>query len=243
MLFGIIGDIHGNIDALEAVYARLMERHVDKVYCTGDIVGYGAAPSECIEFIRSKKIATVIGNHDWHTAFPERESFGVRDEAMQVFKWNRKMLSQEQLSWLASLPMVLEENGMIIRHGSSVPYPEWDYVISVRSAAMHFLFQHGTLCFNGHSHVPVLSMHRPGCPVIFSKFRNMILPNGMDIMVGVGAVGQPRDSDSRACCVLYDDKEKSISSIRVEYDIGMAQRRIFEAKLPEVLAYRLAAGR
>ena len=243
MLYGIIGDIHGNIEALEAVYARLMELHVDKVLCTGDVVGYGAAPGECIDFIRAKGIATVLGNHDFHTAFPERDALGVRDEAMKVFKWNRTVLAKEQLAWLASLPIEIEENGMVIRHGSCVPFPEWDYVISVRTASMHFLFQRGGLCFNGHSHVPVIGLHRHGCPVIFSMFRNMILPKGMEVMVGVGAVGQPRDGDSRACCILYDDVEKRISRVRVEYDISMAQKRIFEARLPEVLAFRLAAGR
>ena len=74
-------------------------------------------------------------------------------------------------------------------------------------------------------------------------FRNMILPKGMEVMVGVGAVGQPRDGDSRACCILYDDVEKRITRVRVEYDISMAQKRIFDARLPEILAFRLAAGR
>ena len=243
MLYGIIGDIHGNIDALEAVYARLMDMRVDKVLCTGDVVGYGAAPGECIEFLRSRGISTVLGNHDYHTAFPERDMVGIRDEAMKVFKWNQRVLSKEQISWLAELPREIEVDGMVIRHGSSVPYPEWDYVISIRSASMHFLFQRGPLCFNSHSHVPVIGLHRRGCPVIFSMFRNMVLPKGMDVMVGVGAVGQPRDGDSRACFIVYNSEEKKIERIRVEYDISMAQQRIFKAKLPEVLAFRLAAGR
>ena len=60
MLLGIIGDIHSNIEALTACHKAIKETGCDKIVCTGDIVGYGASPKECIDFIRDMKIAVII---------------------------------------------------------------------------------------------------------------------------------------------------------------------------------------
>lgn len=243
MLIGIIGDIHGNIDALEAMYARLESMGVERVMCTGDIVGYGGAPGECIDFMRSRKVACVCGNHDSYTVYPELERDGIREDALEVFRWNREVLSKEQLDWLAKLPMSIDTKSYTIRHASCLPFPSWDYVLGDRSVALHFLYQDHTLCFNGHSHVPLLAMHSPGRRPAFSILRNVMLPRGMNVMIGVGSVGQPRDGDPRACAAVYDTSLNRVSVIRTPYDIKKAQARILDAKLPEFLAYRLAEGR
>lgn len=238
-----MGDIHGNIDALEAMCARMESLSVDQIFCTGDVVGYGAAPGECVDFLRKRDILTVCGNHDAYTVFPELSHDGIREEALKVFDWNRQVLSEEQMEWLRDLPKTLDGETFEIRHDSCVPFPEWDYVIGERSAALHFLYQRHPLCFNGHSHVAVLGIHRPGSCLIFQRLRNTRLPRGMSVMVGVGAVGQPRDGDPRACGVVYDTETRNVTQLRVNYDIGRAQKRILDAGLPEMLAYRLAAGR
>jgi diadenosine tetraphosphatase ApaH/serine/threonine PP2A family protein phosphatase len=71
---------------------------------------------------------------------------------------------------------------------------------------------------------------------------NVLLPRRHRVAVGVGAVGQPRDNDPRACVVVYDSDVRSIRVVRVAYDVGGAQRRIRLAGLPEDLADRLALG-
>ena len=52
MLTGFIGDIHGNVDALEQALETLRAQRVERIICTGDIVGYGACPRECIDLVR-----------------------------------------------------------------------------------------------------------------------------------------------------------------------------------------------
>lgn len=64
MKIAIISDIHANIHALEAVWEDLKKQRPDKVYCLGDLVGYGAYPNEVVTFIRERAIPTVMGNYD-----------------------------------------------------------------------------------------------------------------------------------------------------------------------------------
>ncbi|NQU05232.1 MAG: metallophosphoesterase, partial [Calditrichaeota bacterium] len=64
MKLAVISDIHGNLQALEAVLASIDDEDVDDVFCLGDIVGYGARPNECIGLIFSRQIPCILGNHD-----------------------------------------------------------------------------------------------------------------------------------------------------------------------------------
>lgn len=60
----LLGDIHGNLTALEKVLSELEREKIKNIYCTGDIVGYGPRPNEVIECIKGRKIISVMGNHD-----------------------------------------------------------------------------------------------------------------------------------------------------------------------------------
>ncbi len=62
-------------------------------------------------------------------------------------------------------------------------------------------------------------------------------------LVNCGAVGQPRDGDPRAAFALLDTTTRTLTILRVPYDVAAAQNKIIAAGLPEVLAHRLAMGR
>lgn len=244
MLLGIIGDIHANIDAFQETLDAMERLNVRKIFCTGDVVGYGAAPSECIRLIRENDIPCCCGNHDSYVAHQDQyRRDTIRDEANQVIDWTRSKLSDDEINWLANLPFFIETDGFLLTHGSCQPYPQWMYVTSPNAASIHLLFQHKSLCFNGHSHIPVMASHRPGRKVSLEFLHNTTIPDGTTTMIGVGAVGQPRDDDSRACAVLYDTDARSVTMLRVKYDIHRAQQRIRDAGLPDILAERLALGR
>lgn len=242
MKIAVFGDIHGNIDALTALLQTLDNIGVDHMVCTGDIVGYGACPGECIQLLREMGVRSVRGNHDECTVQTTRLDVRIRAEAKEVILWNRKHLSREQLAWLSELPYQIREDGYAVVHASNAYMPHWPYILNERSAIHHFLFRQDRLSFNGHSHVPVYINHRPGKRPRLDLLHNVILPRGRDILVGVGAVGQPRDADPRACAVIYDADVGSIRVLRVRYDVGAAQRRILRAGLPRELADRLALG-
>ena len=244
MLIGIIGDIHANIEALNATLDALDRLCVTKIYCTGDVVGYGGAPAECIQTVRERNIDCTCGNHDSYVAHPGiYDNRNVRQEATQVIEWTRSVLSEKDIQWLSSLPLFIENDDFMVTHASCQPYPQWKYVTSPRTASIHLLFQQNRLCFNGHSHVPILASHKPGHKVQFDFFHETTIQDDCYTVVGVGAVGQPRDDDPRACAMLYDTEEHTVKMLRVQYDIKKAQQRIFDNNLPPSLATRIALGK
>ena len=243
MLIGILGDIHGNIDALNATLDYFDRLSVKRVFCCGDVVGYGGAPGACIDTLRERNIPCACGNHDSYVAFPKQYNPKyVRAEANKVITWTRSVLTQEQLAWLTSLPMYVETEDFIVMHASCQPFPPWIYVTGNKACMMHLLFQQQRICFNGHSHIPLLATHRPGHKIAMEYLHNTRISKQGRTMVGVGAVGQPRDEDPRACSVLYNDETDDLTILRVKYDIAAAQRRILENGLPPMLATRLSSG-
>ncbi len=243
MLIGIIGDIHGNIEALTATLDYFDRLAVRTIFCAGDIVGYGASPAECIKLIQDMEIPCVRGNHDFYTAFPDKyDRRTVRDDANTVIDWNCRILSDRQKQWLAELPGEIVTKDFMITHASCQPYPEWCYVTTTRAVAVHMLYQKHSLCFNAHCHVPIIATHTPGRSVTLNFLRNTTIDRRMRTMVGVGAVGQPRDEDPRACAVLFNTDNGKLNLLRVRYNITGAQQRIIDNGLPTFLAERLAKG-
>ena len=65
----IISDIHGNLEALQAVLDDISTQNVDEgVYCLGDVIGYGPNPRECIDLVMECKLV-LLGNHDQGALF------------------------------------------------------------------------------------------------------------------------------------------------------------------------------
>jgi predicted phosphodiesterase len=242
MYIAVLGDIHGNLEALRAVLQALKDLHIQRIFCTGDIVGYGASPRECIDLVREMGIPAVRGNHDDYTAHTGVREWSIRAEAKEVILWTRTQLAKDQIEWLDALPCVRQEEGFTLVHASHAYAPDWPYILNERTAIHNFLFQPGSLSFCGHLHVPLYIAHRPGLRPVLDILHSVILPRRQRVAIGVGAVGQPRDNDSRACVVLYDTEASTVRVLRVPYDIESAQKRIRRAGLPEDLADRLAFG-
>src|SRR5438874_13424316 len=69
MRYAIFTDIHANLEALEAVLAKIDEiaqkAPIDQIWFLGDLVGYGPNPNECIRLVRERTEVVIAGNHDW----------------------------------------------------------------------------------------------------------------------------------------------------------------------------------
>ncbi len=243
MKLGILGDIHGNLAALQAVLEAFDTEGVEKIFCAGDVVGYGPQPRECIELVRERKIECAMGNHDEYVTQLGRDDWRITEDAKIAIVWTQNILSSKELQWLACLPRLVRYKGVEILHGSHVPSPRWRYVLNERTAAENFLFQNNLLTFNGHTHLPLLVKHRSGSAPVLTHLRSFYVRPGQRFLVGVGSVGQPRDQDPRACAVVYDTESDHIRLLRVPYDIDATRKRIREAGLPESLAVRLAIGK
>ena len=241
MLTGILGDIHGNIDAFEATLEVLRKHRVERIICTGDIVGYGACPRECIDLVRQLGIPSVLGNHDQYTT-EIGGNWAIRPSAKHAIRWTQTHLEKEYVDWLARLPLSLDFGTFTVCHASHVWFPAWPYVVSRREVVQHLLFQPRDLCFNGHCHAPIRISHRAGRSPGVDPLGNMLLPRNQRLTVGVGSVGQPRDSDWRACAIIYDEERQYIRLLRIPYPVEKARHRILDARLPTELADRLLVG-
>jgi len=103
------------------------------------------------------------------------------------------------------------------------------------------------VCLFGHTHVPaayILGTNAELSMVPMTRVSPLDIPLGFGrTLINVGAVGQPRDGDSRAAFGLYNTDTRTVTLMRETYDISVAQQKIIAAGLPEVLAHRLALGR
>jgi diadenosine tetraphosphatase ApaH/serine/threonine PP2A family protein phosphatase len=248
MRYLVLTDIHGNIDALEAVLEAAGT--VDAHLVLGDVVGYGAGPNEVIERVRGlAPVAIIRGNHDKVIAGLEMpESFNPA--ALQSAAWTAETLTLDHREWLASLPQgpAIVDDLVEICHGT--PADEDEYLFGPRDAARAFDTARRPVCLFGHTHVPacyILSAETPDMLTVedtgHGQPMELTLDEARRFVVNPGAVGQPRDGDPRAAYALYDDTARTLTLTRTEYDVERAQHRIRQAGLPDVLARRLAVGR
>ncbi len=239
MRYGIISDIHGNLEALETMLKVLKKEKVDKYLVAGDIVGYGADPDECVEIVSNLPGVSVCGNHDWGVlGLTSLEYFNVY--ARKAIEWTREKLKENHLKYLESLPLIIEEEDFTLVHSTLESPEEWNYIYSTYDAHKNMELQKTNICFYGHSHVPIYFLENEH--IMYRREEFFHLKENYKYLVNVGSVGQPRDNDPRACAVIYDTDEKVVKYIRKEYNIQEAQRKIWEAGLPQILGERLQYG-
>ncbi len=238
--YAILGDVHSNLEALEAVLADAQAQGATRFACVGDIVGYNADPVACLQRLRDLDCAVVRGNHDHYCSHDEALS-GFHPLAADAVDWTRKQLNDEQRQYLRSLKLVSLVETFTLVH-STLDMPEmWGYVFDKLEAESNFNYQTTSVCFFGHTHVP-LAFERSGS-VRGGLYKEIKVQLGRKYFINVGSVGQPRDGDPRAAYVIYDLIGNKIELRRVEYDIKATQAKILSAGLPGRMAARLAAGR
>jgi len=241
-LYAILGDIHANIDALNAVVEDARACGVTDFVSVGDVVGYNAAPAECIRIVRDELACPVVrGNHDHYVAHDvDLSDFSAM--AAQVVDWTRRQLSEADMKWLHDLPLMRPVMGFTLVHATLDMPEKWGYVFDDLQAEANFIGQRTPVCFHGHTHVPIVySMTAAG--VRHRAAEDFTYGFGEKLFVNVGSVGQPRDGDPRASYVLFEPAKKSIKFRRLAYDVEAAQERDRLAGLPDKCALRLAAGR
>jgi predicted phosphodiesterase len=242
----ILADIHGNAEALNEVLARAGEEGFDDLLVLGDLVGYGAGPNDVVEIVRerSKTENVIRGNHDKVVAAIE-DGENFNDVALAAALWTREALVEKNLRYVRELRRgpVETESGAVICHGS--PLDEDEYVLSLEQAGAIFAEHDAHLTFFGHTHLPMM-IARSGAKleltVLKGARQDLELLADRQYLFNPGSVGQPRDRDPRSAFAIYDNTTGVIHWRRVEYPVEEAQKRIQDAGLPPVLAYRLSVG-
>ena len=241
MRYAVLSDVHSNLDALEAAFALI--RDDDAVLCLGDIVGYGPNPNECVERIRARATAVVLGNHDVAAI----DDFGVayfNPSAREAMRWTQGVLSDENRLWLDKLGYEFRMPEFLLVHGAPVNY--FEYILDKAAAARAFAATDAPLIFIGHTHIAEVYALNPDGTIDHTHLQQggeVPLLDGVRYLVNVGSIGQPRDLNPQASFGFYDAAARTVRVERFDYPIDTVQAKIHSAHLPDALARRLRFGR
>jgi len=250
MRLALLSDIHANIQALEACLSHAKSQGAEQFAVLGDLVGYGADPVAVLQRIQAlmEGGAWVIkGNHDAILAAPPTDVKTVGDSTVQ---WTHAQLDAQHLNFLASLPMSLQHDNMLLVHASADAPELWRYVTDERSATasldacadrpeVHYVL-------GGHVHFQTLYYRGAGLALMkFSPTPGVALPvpKHRHWVATIGSVGQPRDGNPQAMYAMFDTHKLLLTFHRVAYDHQAAANAIRHAGLPAFFADRLEVGR
>lgn len=242
MLVAILGDIHSNLPALEEVLKAVKQEKVDKILCTGDIVGYGPYPAECIELVQDNNIIVVAGNHDYAVCGLIDDTF-FTDDAKEVLEFTRSELTDSENSFLQNLVLMKKEESVNIVH-SSFLHPElFEYVFDHLDLVENFLNLDTQIGFFGHTHFFKIYVKNSGDTDDYVEMKqNPFLYSDERILVNSGSVGQPRDGNTDTGYILLDTAKKIITIKRIPYNYNKTIQEMKHKNLPERLVERLLLG-
>jgi len=235
----LFSDVHGNRFALEAVLGDLKRRDLARVYCLGDLVGYGADPNGVIDLLRSHNVESILGNYDegvaWETGecgcfYPDEEAKRIGEAS---YAFTVAAVTAERKAYLRTLPRELHvglaDKRAHLVHGS--PRRINEYLLRERAERTYLRLatcESDDILAFGHTHDP--------------WFRRY----GGRLFVNVGSAGRPKDGDPRAAYVVLESSagaEINVEIRRVEYDVEAACGALLAAGLPPELADDLRRGR
>ena len=213
----------------------------DRVWCLGDMVGYGPDPSACLSRLREFELTAVAGNHDYAAA-GIIDAADFNGAALAAIRWTAAQLSREESAFLAELPTVSVSPPFTLVHGS-LRAPVVEYLLNSAQALATLELLTTDHCLVGHSHYPFICRENGGAPLFAAMPESQAMPLGRDrCIVNPGSVGQPRDRDSRASYAVYDGDTGAIEHRRVPYDLEATQGKMRAAGLPQYLIDRLDHG-
>jgi putative phosphoesterase len=238
MRIAIISDIHSNLQALEAVLTDLSAQpEIDRIYCLGDLVGYGPDPNGVVARIRELGVPTVMGNYDDGIGF-ERGDCGCayktdvdRRIGELSVSWTEQHTTANSKAFLRTLlpeiRVTVDEKRVLLVHGS--PRRINEYLFEDRDLRSFQRLAAGAdadVIVFGHTHIP------------FTKDVEGVL------FVNAGSVGKPKDGDPRACYTLLDIDASRIAVRfrRIVYDVSAVAAAIQQSGLPNELADQLVSG-
>jgi len=242
MRYGIFGDVHSNLEALDAVTSAYKKESIDVYLCVGDVVGYGANPKECIEIVNSLAMVTIAGNHDWAAVnLISCESFNPF--AKEAIIWTRQQLDDNEKNYLETLKLLYKNEFLTLAHGTLDNPRDFDYMTDGYIAEESFRRMDSNILFIGHSHIAGEFIKDESDRISFKQEASFGISSENKYIINVGSVGQPRDTNPKAAYCIYDTDRKEVLIRRVEYDAKTARKKIIEAGLPVFLGDRLFLGK
>jgi predicted phosphodiesterase len=236
----VLADIHGNLEAFEAVNADLQGQGANLVICLGDNVGYGPDPDEVVCRVRQLGYLSVLGNHEF-ALMDERGRRWLNFQAAENNIETEKLLSDQNKKYCYTLPPFLECESAHFVHGYP-PASVFRYLNKQSDEKIARLFEStlSPIFFVGHTHRLELVTGKNG--LITRKVlgqETVLLAPDEKYIVNCGSVGQPRDGDSRAKYFLWDCEKRQLEVRFIDYDKNKTMQKIRDRGFPESYAIRL----
>jgi len=241
----IISDIHANLSAFKAVLDDAKGSY-DKVWCLGDVVGYGPDPNECVEVLAGLDALCIAGNHDW-AVMGKLDVDDFNPDARHVSLWTRNVLTASNVQFIQKLPVALVQEGHFTLVHGSPRHPIWEYILYPAVAQVNFGHFSTRYCIVGHTHSPVI-FYAPDQRNGIVEARVPLANNGSEplgdrrLVLNPGSVGQPRDGDPRASYGILDAEKLTFEYRRILYPIAEVQGRMQQHDFPARLINRLSFG-
>jgi predicted phosphodiesterase len=240
MKVAVLSDIHGNLEALEAVTADIDQRGADRVICLGDNIGYGPDPEEVVRRIRDLSYVSILGNHEF-ALFDMRARRWMNFQAEENNIATANLLSEESLTYCYTLPKSLALDQAYFVHGFP-PFSVFRYLNRQSDDRLAALFDTASfsLLFLGHTHKLQLVRKERGTIVRrpLGQERLELQPD-QKYVINAGSVGQPRDGDNHAKYLLWDSVAATLEVLFVAYDYPATMQKIRGRGFPEAYAARL----
>ena len=222
-LYGVLGDIHGNREALDAALAALDRRGVDGLLCVGDIVGYNPDGDACVETLRRRGALSIAGNHDLiGTGLLGFER--CSNKAMHSLKRTRRELRAETVRELQSLPASRRiGDRVVLVHGGVrdvQQYMTQPRHIARNAACLREDFPGASLCFFGHTHEQrVYEVDGDAVRQIATDVPAVRLRTDRLYFVNPGSVDASRKRAGKlAELAIFDDERFELAFHRLPYD-------------------------
>jgi len=236
MKVALIGDVHANLPALEAVLTHIQDQGVEAIWNVGDFVGYGAFPNQVVQRLRKENVLSIAGNYDLKALqFKKKKDKWRKNKQREkylAFKWAYESLSKKSRKHLRFLSqeirMKVKGRRILLTHGSPASIEE-HLTPNTPEKRLRKLAQtaKADVIIFGHSHQP------------FARQVDGVW------FINTGSVGRPDDGDPRACYAVLqiESEDLQVCHYRIEYDVERAVAAIREHELPEAFAQMLLQGR
>ena len=232
MRYGVVSDIHANIQAWKAVLRDMKNQGVDIILCLGDVVGYGPNPAEVLDSCYEHVDYFILGNHD--AVIGNRlDSSLFNDNAKYLIEWTRDQLNPAACDLFSDMPLRMEGEGFVCAHGELALPGRFGYIYEAQDAIESFTSNQSPMMFVGHTHFPakfVLDMNNNSVRKDLPG-DSFLLPNER-YLINVGSVGDPRDGNTAASYCIYDTDVSMIKYRQVPFDIEKFRSNLLKAQLP-----------
>jgi len=219
MRYGLLADVHGNLDALQAVLRALDDRGVDGHLFAGDLVGYGPHPNACVRTMAELGATCVAGNHDL-IALGELTDDRCIQLAKDSLRWTREVLGADERAFLEALPRrTTAPGGVVLAHGA-IDDPQEYTSTAPQAIAQLTQVEDGdgaSVLVLGHTHRPMAYARRAGWLAVDG---GNALPAGDAVLLNPGAVGQSRELRARARFAVLDLDARRVEFFAIPFDIG-----------------------